>query len=39
MLDVHTAADIGQQLKDAWLKGAKEFMGGGGMLNSKPKHS
>ena len=31
------AADIGQQLKDAWLKGAKEFMGGGGMLNSKPK--
>jgi hypothetical protein len=35
--DVHAAADIAQQLKAAWLKGAKEFMGGGGMLNSKPK--
>ena len=35
--NVHKAADIGQKLKDAWLKGAKEFMGGGGMLNSKPK--
>jgi hypothetical protein len=33
--EVHKAADIGQQLKDAWLKGAKEFMGGSGMLNSK----
>ena len=34
--DLHTAAGIGQQLKDAWLKGAKEFMGGSGMLSSKP---
>ena len=33
--DVHEAADIAQQLKAAWLKGAKEFMGGSGMLNSK----
>ena len=37
MDSVHAANDIGQQLKDAWLKGASEFMGGGGMLNSKPK--
>ena len=35
--NVHKAADIAEQLKSAWLKGAKEFMGGGGMLNSKPK--
>ena len=35
--EVHEAADIAQQLKDAWLNGAKEFMGGSGMLNSKPK--
>ena len=34
--DVHEAADIAQQLKAAWLKGAKDFMGGSGMLNSKP---
>ena len=33
--DVHAAADIAQQIKDAWLKGAKDFMGGEGMLNSK----
>jgi len=32
---VHKAADIAEQLKAAWLKGAKEFMGGSGMLNSK----
>ena len=38
MMDsVHAANDIGQELKSAWLKGASEFMGGGGMLNSKPK--
>ena len=38
MMDsVHAANDIGQELKAAWLKGASEFMGGGGMLNSKPK--
>ena len=38
MMDsVHAANDIGQELKAAWLKGAKEFMGGSGMLNSKPK--
>lgn len=38
MMDsVHAANDIGQELKSAWLKGAKEFMGGSGMLNSKPK--
>lgn len=35
--NVHKAADIAEQLKTAWLKGAKEFMGGSGMLNSKPK--
>jgi len=35
--NVHKAADIAEQLKAAWLKGAKEFMGGSGMLNSKPK--
>ena len=29
--------NIAEQLKAAWLKGAKEFMGGSGMLNSKPK--
>ena len=29
--------DIAGKLKAAWLKGAKEFMGGSGMLNSKPK--
>jgi len=34
--EVHEAADIAEQLKAAWLKGAKEFMGGSGMLNSKP---
>jgi len=33
--DVHAAADIAQQIKDSWLKGAKDFMGGEGMLNSK----
>ena len=33
--EVHEAADIAQQIKDAWLKGAKDFMGGEGMLNSK----
>jgi len=33
--EVHKAADIAQQIKDAWLKGAKDFMGGEGMLNSK----
>ena len=33
--DVHEAAAIAEQLKAAWLKGAKEFMGGSGMLNSK----
>jgi hypothetical protein len=38
MMDsAHAANDIGQELKSAWLKGASEFMGGGGMLNSKPK--
>ena len=26
--EVHEAADIAEQLKAAWLKGAKEFMGG-----------
>jgi len=31
------ANSIAQKLKAAWLKGAKEFMGGSGMLNSKPK--
>ena len=36
MMDsVHAANDIGQELKAAWLKGAKKFMGGSGMLNSK----
>ena len=36
MMDsVHAANDIGQELKSAWLKGAKKFMGGSGMLNSK----
>ena len=35
--DVHAAADIAEQIKAAWLKGAKDFMGGSGMLNSKPK--
>ena len=36
MMDsVHAANDIGQELKAAWLKGAREFMGGSGMLNSK----
>ena len=34
--EVHEAADIAEQLKAAWLKGAKDFMGGSGMLNSKP---
>ena len=29
--------NIAERLKAAWLKGAKEFMGGSGMLNSKPK--
>ena len=29
--------DIAGKLKAAWLKGAKDFMGGSGMLNSKPK--
>ena len=35
--NVYKAADIAEQLKAAWLKGASEFMGGSGMLNSKPK--
>jgi len=36
MMDsVHAANDIGQELKAAWLKGARKFMGGSGMLNSK----
>ena len=35
--DVHAAADIAEQIKAAWLKGASEFMGGSGMLNSKAK--
>ena len=36
MMDsVHAANDIGQELKSAWLKGARKFMGGSGMLNSK----
>lgn len=36
MMDsVYAANDIGQQLKSAWLKGARKFMGGSGMLNSK----
>ena len=36
MMDsVYAANDIGQQLKAAWLEGAKKFMGGSGMLNSK----
>ena len=36
MMDsVHAANDIGQKLKSAWLKGARKFMGGSGMLNSK----
>jgi len=33
--EVHEAADIAQQIKDAWLKNAKDYMGGNGMLNSK----
>jgi hypothetical protein len=35
--EVHEAADIAEQIKAAWLKGASEFMGGNGMLNSNPK--
>ena len=31
----HEANVVAQDLKSAWLKGAKEFMGGSGMLNSK----
>ena len=34
--EVHEAADIAEQIKAAWLKGASEFMGGNGMLNSNP---
>ena len=34
---IEDANNVAQKLKDAWLKGASEFMGGGGMLNSKPK--
>ena len=33
--EVFAAADIAEKLKAAWLKGAREFMGGSGMLNSK----
>ena len=33
--EVFAAADIAEQLKAAWLKGAREFMGGNGMLNAK----
>ena len=32
---VHEANAVGQKLKAALLKGAREFMGGSGMLNSK----
>ena len=32
--EVHEAANIAEQIKAAWLKGASEFMGGNGMLNS-----
>ena len=35
--EVHEAANIAEQIKAAWLKGASEFMGGNGMLNSNPK--
>ena len=33
--DIHEAANIAEQLKAAWLKGAKEVMSGSGMLSSK----
>jgi len=33
--EVHEAAAIAEQLKAAWLQGAKNFLGGSGMLNSK----
>lgn len=34
---IEDANNVAQKLKDAWLKGFSQFMGGDGMLNSKPK--